>query len=631
MNRLLSLFFISFALCAHTASATDFGYSNGEVGRSKSTVFRLGSNPRQGIAMRIPSEKLAALDGHNISSIGAAFGTRNIDAGTMRLFITHDLNADPMVLQAATYDKALQWCDFKLDSPITINAADGDLYIGYYAELPTTASLLVGDKTDTSADMVFGILDDKWVDIHNQGYGNPALKFTVDDAPAVTDIILRPIDFNVYMKVGSEYGFSGMLYNYGTEPIKDFDLSIQIGDGTPESTHFGGLNISQCESLKFDLPTLSSTAEGSKTIKVEISNINGASDADNSDNAFDMSAFFYPENMERNILLEGFTGMACVNCPSGHNTIHNFLQSNPDVPVIEVMHHSGYQPDLLTNDFTQEYTFFYGSNVTYAPAVMVNRTTVPEIGSVPVMNTTNSNLSKAFDYVLEKEPYMSLALETEFDESTRLLKMQLKSYVHNDLPSADNAFNILLIQDNMTNEYFYQSGAGTGYVHTNVNRGGAMGTNPWGISIPAERTKAGSEIVWKGEYTIPSGYTTTYMSGSSIPEIPALPEDMYLVAYTGSFGEMPADRNIYNSIKVKVGDSLSQNGMVAGIGSVATENKDANIYYADGMIIVEGGYDSLSVYNMEGRQVGVSDLTTGIYVVKAVKGNTTVTKKIAVR
>lgn len=630
MNRLLSLFFIAFALCAHTASAADFGYSNGEVGRSKSTVFRLGTELRQGIAIRIPAEKLASLDGQNISSVAAAFGTRNIEAGTMRLFIAHDLNADPVVLQNISYDKALQWCDFKLEVPFTINASEGDLYIGYYAELPKTASLLVGDKTDTSEGMVFGISDDKWVDIHNQGYGNPALKFTVDDAPAITDVILHPIDFNVYLKAGNEYEFSGSLYNYGTEPVKDFDLSIQIGDATPESTHFDGLNISQCQSLEFKLPTLYSATDGTQNIKVEISNINGAADADNTDNAFDISAYFYPENMERNILLEGFTGMACSNCPSGHSTIHNFLQNDLGTPVIEVMHHSGYQPDLLTNDCTQAFTYLYGADMTYAPAIMVNRTTVPEIGAVPVMNTTASNLTKAFGYVLQKEPYVSLALETDFDESTRLLKMRLKSYVHNDLPSEKNSINILLIEDNMTHDYFYQSGAGTGYVHANVTRDAPMG-NPWGIEIPTVNTKAGVETVWTGEYTIPAGYTTTYMSGSSIPEIPAIPQNMYLVAYTSSFGSTPTDFNIYNSIKVKVGESLSQNGIVSGIGSISADDNEANIYYADGMIIVEGGYDSLSVYNMEGRQVGVSGLTTGIYVVKAVKGNTTITKKIAVR
>lgn len=630
MNRILSLFFISFALCAHTAAAADFGYSNGEVGRSKSTVFRLGSQSRQGTAIRIPAEKLSAVDGHNISSVSAAFGTRNIEGGSMRLFITHDLNSEPLVLQSVSYDKALQWCDFSLDAPFTVNASDGDLYIGYYAELPGNSPLLVGDKTATSEGLVFGILDGQWIDIHSQGYGNPAIKFTVDDSPAVTDIILRPIDFNVYMKAGGEYEFSGSIYNYGNEDLKSFDLSIQIGEEAPQSTHYEGLNISQCQSMEFNLPTLSSETEGSKNIKVEISNINGASDFDNSDNAFDASAYFYPENMERNILFEGFTGMACGNCPSGHAIIHNFLQNDLEVPVIEVMHHSGYQPDLLTNDYTQAYTYLYGASQTYAPAIMVNRNAVSEIGVVPVMNTTASNLSKAYSYAVQQEPYVSLALDTEFDETTRLLKMQLKSYVHNDLPSDNNAINILLIQDNMTNDYFFQNGAGTGYVHANVMRDAPLG-NAWGLQIPADNIKAGSEIVWTGEYTIPEGYTTSYLSGSSIPEIPAYPKDMYLVAYTSSFGSTPSDFNIYNSIKVKMGDKHTQNGIVASIGYVPADTNDAQIYYSNGMIMVEGGYDSISVYSMEGREVGTHALTPGIYVVKVVKGNNTITKKISVR
>ena len=628
--RFLSILLITFAICANTAVAAEFGYSNGEVGRSKSTVFRLGTETRQGAAIRISSNKLESLDGHQISTVSAGFGTRNVEAGSMYLFIAHDLNADPVYVQSISFDRALQWYDFALETPFTINAADGDLYIGYYGDLPSNASLLIGDKTNTSPEMIYGIYDNKWVDLHNSGYGNPAIKFTVADAPAVTDIILHPVDFSVYMSAGEEYDFTGTLYNYGTEPIKDFDLAITIGNGEPQTSHVEGVNIAQCGSLDFNLPTLSSDTEGQKNIKVVVSNINGVSDADASDNSFDMAAYFYPENMERNILLEGFTGMACGNCPTGHSTINSFLAANPELPVIEIMHHSGYQADLLTTDCTNDFTYLYGGS-TYAPAIMVNRTAVPELSSVPVVNTTLANLSKAFTYALQQEPYVSMSLETEFDEDTRVLKMRLKSYVHNDLPSERNTINILLIQDNMTNDNFYQSGAGTGYVHRHVTRDAPMG-NSWGYEIGADKAKAGAEIVWEGEYTIPAGYTTTHMSVANVPEIPAYPQDMYVVAYTSSFGDTPANFNIYNCVKANVGESYTQKGMTSGISAIEADGGNVSaIYYADGMIVVEGGYDTLSVYNMDGRQVGNHALSPGIYVVKAVKGGIVTTKKISVR
>lgn len=48
---------------------------------------------------------------------------------------------------------------------------------------------------------------------------------------------------------------------------------------------------------------------------------------------------------------------------------------------------------------------------------------------------------------------------------------------------------------------------------------------------------------------------------------------------------------------------------------------DVNIYGGEGCVIVEGAYDNLKIYDLQGRSYVNSDLREGVYIVN-VDGNT---------
>lgn len=632
MNNLISVITAgALFLCSTPSTAAVFGYSNGECSRTASQPFRLGKTETQGCAIKITKEKLQTLKGHQITTLGFGFGSSRITDGSLKVFITTDLAATPAVEQSATIRRALSWTDVTLDSPYTITGEEEALCIGYTAEIASTGTLLLGDKTATSPATTYGILNGQWIDLHNMGYGNPVIRFEVAEAPALTDVMLHPIDLDTYMKAGESYTFNGYIYNFGTEPINSFDIKITTGDAAPNILHAESLNIAQYKSHTFEMPALSSAADGMTDVRIEVTNVNGAADSDEADNVYSAGAYFYPADMQKNILLEGFTGMACSNCPSGHATIREFLSQELEYPVIEVMHHAGYAPDFLTTSYDLAYTRLYGSSGTYAPAVMLNRTVIPGLGAAPVINTTAPNIRDAYLHASKLQPYVSLALESTFDSTTRIADVKVKAYVHNDLPSVYNTINVMLVQDNMAGSPLYQTNGGTNYVHTNVMRDALTG-NEWGLLLNDDQIKAGATPAWQTRYTVPEAFANQYVTAPQEILIPVDINETYLVAYVSGFGDQDVSGyNVYNAVKVRLGESYSQSGHLSGITDAAINADDLDVYVADGKIIITGKCDTLDVFDTSGTRVNASSLRPGVYIVRAANGLHITTKKILVK
>lgn len=216
MKKYLTLLCAAAIASGIGANAAQFSYCNGVCNRTSSTPFRLGSSAKQGTAIKLSKEKLTLLKGSTITQISAGYGTSHITDGTLKVFISTNLEGTPLTSQEATIKRAMSWCDTTLDTPYTITGEEDALYIGFTAELDTKATLLLGDQTASSEGTTYGWLNDQWVDLKDQGYGNPVLKFEVDGCDAIHDAVLHPIDLDGYMKVGEKYDFTGYIYNWGT-------------------------------------------------------------------------------------------------------------------------------------------------------------------------------------------------------------------------------------------------------------------------------------------------------------------------------------------------------------------------------------------------------------------------------
>ena len=638
MKKFLQTLFI--ALLSATASfGATIGYTNGSYNRFQN--FHYGDGNKQGLAIRLPHEKLALLKGKQLTGIESIFGSAKI-SGTLTAFVSKGLDETPLAkteYKMSTSDASsmtAKWKTISFDSPYTITGEEECLYVGYYATTSSAATAML--SMDGSYDLegcTYSIYKDKWVDMYGTNRGCANLKAVVDEIPSLTDVVMKRSFFDGYFMTGNSYTLWGQIYNFGTEEINSFD--VEVFTGSTQTLHFEGLSIKPGTTYDFTLPEIYAATSGSIVMSMEAKNINGKSDADDSDNKYAHKVFFYEQGMERSLLVEVFTGQACSNCPYGHATMNSVLGSTAH-KVVEVVHHAGYYPDNFTMDEDMQYTLFYGSSGTYAPAFMVNRYPVAGNGGV-VQEISKSSANDALDLAGSLSPYASLKLESEYDAATREVKVKFHVLTHEEMPGAENVLNIMLVQDGLKDT---QSNGGNDYAHNRACRG-TVTNNAWGLK--ADFTP-GLVVTYEKTFTLPDAIRSSYWTEKLLKEAgkteaditkPAVAEDMYLVAYVGRYHESdPGLNDVYNCVQVKLGESYTQHAFTpgtSGIKGVEDNGSEAiGIGVRDGRVVIDGRADSIQIFDTTGRQHDTAaSLPAGMYIVKAKSGAKTVTKKIMVR
>lgn len=649
-------FFFSLAsalLLAGSMSATDISYVNMDK-TNKNGGFRAGSSTKQGQAIRISKAKLQHLIGKTIESVTIVPATKNTNDGQIHPFITTSLEGDPICKADLKIVGALKANTWTLSEPYTITGEEENLYIGYTVDVKTTYKPLLGDMTNNIKGCSYAFQDSVWVDSYEFGKGSAMISFnTKEDVEPYSDAIINNLSYNKYYKAGTKYNFTSKFANVGTKAITSFETEVKVGDKV-FTEKYENVNIPAKSTYNFALPTIDYDNDGYVSVDISLKNINGNNDdIDESDNVDNGTMFLYPSYMERSILLEGFTGQDCTGCPSGHYAINSALAATKQ-DVVEVMHHSGYYPDIFTMEEDALYTMYYGNGQTYAPGVMANRTTDYSIATQPVVNASVNYISNIIDNAATYKPYVSLDLQTKLNEETRELIVSLNVKANEELPSKNVLYNVFLVQGGVK---AYQASGGTNYNHTRVFRGSLI-NNAWGVVLP-EIAAGESKTVWTDTITIPekihSSYWTEDMkktidgheyyvdnrSATSTKkilttqsEIEAVLSDMSVVAFVSEYNTTDFNKNqVFNCVEAKLGESHMQWGYdyTAGVENVEVK-PNVDIYVRNGKVGVSGEYDKLYVYSITGKQMDASaTLTKGAYIVKVVAGGKQMAKKIMVR
>lgn len=592
-------------------SATNFiGYSDGNVGRS--TIFRTATE-QTGLAVKIPAEKLRLLAGKKITGLEIAVGSKNTNEKKMTLFVSESLGGDAKISGVFDIAKANSWETYEFAQPYTITGEENGLYIGYTMDIPSTYQPLSADQSSPISGVTFALYGDEWRDIYDMGVGQGNIRALLDSDPEITDMIIKPLMFNGYFKKGNSYSFEGELFNFGTKSIENFSVSLQIGNDSPQTYEISE-SVAPGKSYKFKIPDYTANECGNLDVRLEVTKVNGvSSDDDPSDNAEETEVFFYPEEMERALLIENFTGQECSNCPSGHRALENVTEAwtnneeNPEL--ITVAHHAGYMPDDFTREEDLEYTCFYNGG-TYAPAFMVNRLRCSG-QNAPVFNATETLLTNALNAAVKTMPYVSLNVVSNYDPATRKIDINVKTRTFNDIPEKTRTLNIMLCQDNIVAS---QSGMGSNYVHHNAFRTTLTG-NAWGVELPM---KTGTIDEYETSYTIPEVYTSSNTGG----KFAAVPDDMFLVVYASTFDQNDVNkRYILNCVKIGLGESKVQNGFSAEVGVDVNDVKmefKPTFRVENGRISANVECAGIEVYDMAGVRHANENLCAGLYIVRAV-------------
>lgn len=202
----------------------------------------------------------------------------------------------------------------------------------------------------------------------------------------------------------------------------------------------------------------------------------------------------------KNAVLEEFTGIHCGYCPQGHAIGHDILEANPGRVVVIALHQgsfaspSGGEPDYRTEwgDAIAGQTGLSGY-----PSGTVNR---------HLFSGGNTALSRgdwagACDQMMGEDSPVNVGIESNYDDATRELTVNVELYYTGDAAEASNLINVALLQDHV---FGPQAGgnAGNNYEHMHMLR--HLITGQWGDEVTT--TTAGSLVNRTYTYTVPEDY-----------------------------------------------------------------------------------------------------------------------------
>gem|GEM_PF-272483 len=520
------------------------GYTNETA--SRNNIFRYTSNTDQRLAMRLSVDKLKALKGQTIKAIRMAFGSKNATGGQATIFLTKALDATPLCQETVTISSTNKLTEFTLSKPYTITGEEQELFVGCSLEIAANYGPFSSDFSQDIKGVFFAYGNGGWNDIYGMGYGCPNIEIVTSETVSLTDVCLKPFSEDGYVKVGTPLSYKLQIQNFGTTEINSLDAVVRVGNGEEKRLSLTGLTIAPRKTYDLTVEGIQASTSGQQDISVSLTQLNGKADEEQSDNIRTASAYFYPADMQRNVLVEVFTGQTCTNCPSAHTALASAITQTPEVHVVEIAHHAGFVTDIFSMKEDWTLTGLY-NNSTYAPAVMFNRTAFGEastpVGECGSASTVRGQLKRAD----EEHPYVSINLNSQYDETTREVKLTCQFYTHEQMPGDDLRYSIWLVQDSLVAK---QNGASADYVHNAVSRGTLTGS-AWGEKasfIPGET------LTVEKTFTLPSIiHSTSYEKEDGKNAIPTVLKDMKLVVFVHqqSGNDVNACR-VFNCAEVEV-------------------------------------------------------------------------------
>lgn len=289
---------------------------------------------------------------------------------TMSYLTTKDLETIPAGQNKNTNDI---YGTVTFDTPITV-PAEG-CYVGYQLTLSSISTTggkypLLLDNTTYDANGCFAYMNKNW-DVLGSDYGVSGLQVVLQgvDQPAAAAQIAS-IE-RVITAANEEKEVLATIASDGSEEVKNIEYTVDVNGTVTTNTATvsipAGFNKQGSAKIKIKAPE----AIGEYTVKMRVTKVNGADNslASNVTNATISNVL---RKVDRNSVIEQFTGTTCGWCPAGHAAMHNLREAYGDRFIGIALHQYATSPAI------DAMFFKYYRNVGYtaAPQAMVDGTTL---------------------------------------------------------------------------------------------------------------------------------------------------------------------------------------------------------------------------------------------------------------
>lgn len=574
------------------AAKTYWGYCNGV------DPVAFGTKNTGKCAIYIPADVAQVYKGFTVSAVKYGLAAQATD---VEVFITKDLNADPIVTKKAAVSNVYKgWNEVALTTPYEI---DGEgFYIGYSY---SGENVSMGVTSTFSENACWADLGDGWKNYTTEmGETAKALaiqaRITGDNLPL--DLMLYTEQKDIAVQKGEPCKFDFSVKNLSAVVVRNLQVGYSIDGGEETVCDFKttmGSNIDKSFTIEHD----GFNVVGNHTLKLRVVSINGKDDvyAPNSELVLGLNV----KNslpIQRIIVEEG-TGTWCPNCPRGIVAVHKASEAFPDRFIGIAVHR---QDAMETNSYAELQFDGY-------PSSYINRNLKSSIDpSFDAFKTAVNNVS-------ERVPVMGVEANAEYTDATKSkISVEALTTFVSEHKGIDYRLSFVLLEDGVK-----------GYTQANNYAGGSveMGgfeklPNPATIDMDhvARMNYSYNGIEGSIPADVEADQTTTYKTTLDVPSTIQNPDNCDLVV-------LVLDANT----------GKIENGVKVALGKHTTAIYDAeqllipDFSFQGDRLNVDGFSGSVRLFTADGVEVSNCNLAPGMYIVKATAGNQTVTKKLIKR
>lgn len=577
-------------------------------------------------AICIPSEIATQLQGDKISKIRIGF--KNPLRKDVEVFVKESLDG------AAIFSKKNQrlriegWNEVTVDTPVEITGKD--LYVGFsyrYYFNNDVALALVDMSTENDNAKWLKIGDKEWNNTDMKGLGALLIQIVTTGGKTVAyDLGMENIITPTSIKGGVDTEIKFVARNFGGKDVNGYKIEYTI-DGAKKTLEFDNvIKPMKTDTVKVMInvsePNFGLHHIVAKTIAPE-------NDATADNDVVEKDLVVYGQSLpQKKVLVEEYLGMECSACypVSFHmDTIFNKCNGN----VVFMNHHAykGNRYDCFALFQSVEYSWYFGLKA--APSVAMDRVpfNIDGVKSTLLSGVDKLDLGMTANDMIAKDCYTSIDITSEYDESTREVKIKISGIKLLPLNLTYPVIQVYLLEDGQ--EYWQNAPGGIkDFVHNHIVR--AFVTESTGYEISGDAGYYEAEFT----YTIPeemSGWDGEnggegMINGGQLVKTTLNPENMYVVGIVANFNPSdPLDCAVVNANSCKLGETT--------VGVEATEKEDLNVYSYGSYVYVDGENQGVEVYSLQGnlvknekgyiKEINMSDQTDGLYLVrvKTAEGN----------
>lgn len=574
------------------AAKTYWGYCNGV------DPVAFGTKNTGKCAIYIPADVAQVYKGFTVSAVKYGLAAQ---ASNVEVFITKDLNADPIVTKKATVSNLYKgWNEVALTTPYEI---DGEgFYIGYSY---SASAVSMGVTSTFSENACWADLGDGWKNYTTEmGETAKALaiqaRITGDNLPL--DIMLYTEQKDIAVQKGEPCKFDFSVKNLSAVLVRNLQVGYSIDGGEETVCDFKatmGSNIDKSFTIEHD----GFDVVGNHTLKLRVVSINGKDDAYAPNSELVLGLNVKNSLPIQRIIVEEGTGTWCPNCPRGIVAVHKASEAFPDRFIGIAVHR---QDAMETNSYAELQFDGY-------PSSYINRNLKSSIDpSFDAFKTAVNNVS-------ERVPVMGVEANAEYTDATKSkISVEALTTFVSEHKGIDYRLSFVLLEDGVK-----------GYTQANNYAGGSVEMGGF--------EKLPNPATIDMDHVARMNYSYNGIEGS----IPADVEAFETTRYTTTL-DMPSTIQNPDNCDLVVLVLDANTGRIENAVKVALGKHTTDIYDAEQLLIpdfsfqgdrlnVDGFSGSVRIFTTGGVEVANSNLAPGMYIVKATAGNQTVTRKLIKR